>query len=278
MFVIGVNFSELEKVSQKIEKVTEQAAKMAVTQLTTAVHAHIIEEANKKLTSRREQFLKAVSIRQEGPDTFVIALDPSMNWVEDGLEPHEMIGYLLGKNAKTAEDGSRYKTIPFHHGPGKGATNSTRAQQTLVSTIKSAMKQLQIPFNKIEKKNNGLTQTGLLHSFDIMSEPKKTHNWPGQGSGQIGHVVQGPTQIPYLQGVRVYQQAVQDEKGKTSYRRGIFTFRTVSSKHTGTGRWFHPGLPPTDIFEEAHKWGEEHLKKEVMPKIVDYINHTIQNG
>ena len=277
MFVIGVDFSEIEKLGKNIEKVTEQAAKMAVTQLTTAVHAHIIEEANSRLVSRREQFIKAVSIQQEGPDTFIISLDPKANWIEDGLEPHEMIEYLLGKGAKRAQDGSRYRTIPFPHGPGKGPTNSTPAQQSLTNTIKAAMKQLKIPFSKIEKQEEQ-PKVGLLHSFDVMTKPQKTHNWPGQGSGPIGAVRQGPTGIPFLQGVRVYQTAVKGEDGKVGYKKGIFTFRTVSSHHQGTGRWFHPGIPPADIFEEAHKWGKDHLEKEIMPKIVNYINHTIQQG
>lgn len=254
-----------------------EISRQATAQMAAATHAHIIEEANAKLHSRLKPYLDNLKIHQESEDTWYIELDKSVRWIEEGVEPHEMINDLLtpkpGSKGKvrTAKDGSRFRVIPFGHGPGKGPATTTSAQQSLITTIKQEMKSRKIPFGKIEQGADGKPLTGLLHKFDIMSAPKKTHEGPGQGWGRVGQVKQGPTGIPFLQGVRVYQHLTKDEQGAEKVRRSVTTFRIVSSKMAGTGRWFHPGLPPADLFKEAVEWAQRDWEQHVLPQIAARI-------
>ncbi len=285
MFLINIDLSKLEKFGANVEGLLHEAAKRGARELVPAVHAHILEEANKKLHSRRQAFVNAVSTKQEGEDTWLVVLDKSARWIDDGSEPHEMIDSLLstkngrGKGVRRAKDGSAYRVIPFNHGPGKGGTNSTPAEQTLQQTIRAALKQADnkitgekgIPYGKLERDQNGKPLTGLLHSLDIEHKPVKTHHGPGQGKGPVGAVRQGPTGIPFLQGVRIYQRETKNPNGSSSVKRAVMTFRVVSSKHKGTGRWFHPGNKPVLIFDEAYRWGQQHWETVVLPKIADYV-------
>lgn len=285
MLLIDLDMTPLIKMGQGLEGTLREAARKAGSELAPAVHAHIIEEANKKLHARRQAFIDGVNFKQEGPDTWLITLDSSARWIDDGLEPHEMIDDLLSqrkgksKGPKTSKDGSRYRVIPFFHGPGKGPTTSTPAEATLQATIKAELKKAPnqltggrgIPYAKIENGPNGQPALGLVHSLDVMHAPVKTANGPGQGWGRIGDPRQGATGIPFLQGIRIYQQQVKGPDGKSRVKRAIMTFRTVSSKHKGTGRWFHPGLQPVNIFEEAHAWGVRKWETEILPKISQWV-------
>jgi hypothetical protein len=289
MLVINLDLSPLQKLAADGDAVLKQAAKRAGDTLAPAVHAHVLEEANKKLHSRRKKFVDAVSFKQQNDSTWLIILDASARWIDDGTEPHEMIDSLLSKRtsksqgAKTARDGSKYRIIPFEHGPGKGPGSSTPAEASLQQAIKKELRRAQnnitgekgIPWGKLEVGKDGKPLTGLLHSLDIRHSPVKTANGPGQGWGPIGGVKQGKTGIPFLQGVRIYQRAVKGADGKERVQRSIMTFRTVSSKHKGTGRWFHPGLEPVHIFDEAHKWGKDKWEKEVLPSIIDWVSKQL---
>lgn len=279
MFNLIIQLGALQQLAENLEEEKVKGlAKQAVHDVAAATHAHIIEQANTKLHSRLKPFLEGVKIEEEDENTWLIVLDKSVRWIDDGMEPHSMVEDLLserpGSKGKvhTAKDGSRYRVIPFNHGPGKGATNSTIAQQSLISTIKSEMKKRQIPFGKLEKNEDGTTKTGLLHSFNIMNKPTRTlSHGPGQGWGPVGAVKQGPTGIPFLQGVRVYQNKMVDKTGKESIKRSVMTFRIVSSKHAGTQRWYHPGLPPENIFDEASRWAQKEWEERAMPQLIEAL-------
>lgn len=181
---------------------------------------------------------------------------------------HEMLTALLkSPKAKTSASGDKYIVVPFDHSPGKGASSTTPAQQDLISTIKKDLKKKAIPFGKIEKDPSGQPKIGNLHRLDIMNSPLKTHNGPGQGKGRIGDVKQGPTGIPFLQGIQISQKP----KEGGGVKRNISTFRVASSKMKGTGRWVHPGLEPTDLMKEAYEWGLKHLDDVILPRIFSQI-------
>jgi hypothetical protein len=280
MFRIMLDLSALQQLAERFDpKAIESLGKKTAHDLAAATHAHIIEQANAKLHSRLKPFLDGIKFSAENEDTWVIILDKSVRWIDDGMDPHSMVEYLLTEKpgskgkVRTAADGSRFRVIPFNHGPGKGATTTTPAQQSLISTIKAEMKTRNIPFGKIEKDEGGAPKTGMLHSFDIMRAPLKTVGFGarGQGWGPVGAVKQGPTGIPFLQGVRVYQNPVKDKAGKETVKRSVMTFRIVSSKHSGGGRWFHPGLPPEHIFDEAAQWAQKEWETHAMPALLEAL-------
>lgn len=272
MFLVNIDIKALGQFGADIEATMKKAAEEAARQLVPAVHAHILEQAQQKLHSRLKMFTDGLSMQQEGEHTWVITLDRKARWIDDGMESHEMIDDLLAKG-KTAKDGSKYRVIPFHHGPGKGKTSTTPAQQTLIATIKQELKSRGIPFGKIERGADGKPLQGLLHKLDINGAPVKTQNGPGQGWGRIGDVRQGFTGIPFLQGVRIYQKSKTNKDGSEGpVQRAIMTFRVVSSKHKGTGRWVHPGLEPVHIIDEAYDWAQHEWETNILPKIVDFIS------
>lgn len=239
----------------------------AARDLTVATHAHIIEEANKILHTRRGMFIEALSYFQIAEDTWVISLEGSARWIDEGMDPHSMLESLLASpKAKTAKDGSKYLVVPFSH--AGGPTQLTPAQQNLLSTIKEGLKSRNIPYQKLERDDTGSPKLGKLHSFSIMDKPLKTHNGVGQGHGPIGAPLQGPTGIPYLQGLNIYQNAVKDSKGKEHVRRDIMTFRVASSKMLGTGRWEHPGLQKTDLMKSGLDFANSHWEKVVAPSVI----------
>ena len=263
---IDMNVDDILKMGA-LPSALQAAVKKAAGQLAAATHAKAIELASTKLKTRRKQFIDSLSFKQVNEDTWLINLDRKARWIEDGVEPHEMINDLLkSPKAKQAADGSKYLAVPFKH--NKGPTQSTVAEQDLVGTVKSFLRNHnkknpdnKIGYGTIERNPDGKPKLGLLHKFDINTGYNKTHEGPGQGKGPIGAVKQGPTGIPFLQGIRIYQKEVTDKQGKKSVERNIMTFRMVSSKHAGTGRWRHPGLEPAHLFDEAAEWAQQEWAK-----------------
>lgn len=271
MFSVTLDLGPLLNLGQEIDDMSKKVMKDAGQKLTNMTYAHIVEEANKRLHSRRQMYVEGLSHAQVDDNTFVINLDAKVRWIDDGMPPHNMVDDLLsGKKAKTAKDGSKYAVIPFKH--NKGPTQSTPAQKNLLDTIKKEMKERKISYGGIEKGEDGKPKTGLIHKFDIKDKPIKQNSSPGQGKGPIGKPMQGPTGIPLLQGVRVYQREVTGKDGKKSIKKEIMTFRVVSSKHKGQGRWDHPGTEAVGIMDEAYEWAKKAWEKDIVPQLSEAMN------
>ncbi len=243
----------------------------AMRDLSAQAHAHLLEQVQSKLHSTRQKYIDALRFEQVEDGAWLITLEPSALWIEEGIPANrEMIDDLLkSKKAKMSKDGSRYLSVPMQH--NKGPSQQTPAQQDLTATLKSELKRRNIPYGKIEKDSAGNPKVGLLHKFDIRHGPMKTAHGPGQGKGLIGQVRQGSSGIPFLQGVRVYQKPVKDKTGKTSVQRSIMTFRTVSSKQKGSGKWVHPGLTPKHFFEETADWALQEWERRIKDKVLDSL-------
>lgn len=269
MISINLDMKEIKELLD-IEKDVKKAVGEAVKDLSAQAHAKILEMANSKLHSRRELYVENLAYHEEDDGVYMITLGAKARWIDDGMPSHNMLDDLLkSPKAKTAKDGSTYLVIPFKQGPGKGPTNSTQANLDLTATVKAAMKERKIPFAKIENGPDGKPKTGRLHSFDINNAPPKTSNSPGQGKGPIGEVRQGPTGIPLLSGVSVYQNTVKGKDGVDRIKRSIMTFRIASSKHKEQGgRWDHPGTEPMHFFEDTLEWIRSTWESEIAPKMM----------
>ena len=267
MVLLHVDVSELLGLTN-IKDNIDKATKDALRDLTHQTYGHIVEEVNAKLHSTRNKYLAELKPPEEvSQDVWLINLGEKAMWIEEGIEPNkEMIDDMLkSQKAKTAKDGSKYMVIPFKH--NEKPQNMTPAQKSLQDTIKSEFKNRNIPYGNIEKDSAGQPKKGLLHSFDIKNAPIKTSNLPGQGKGPVGKVMQGPTGIPFLQGIRVYQKDVKMPDGKMKVQKAIMTFRVVSSKHKGTGRWVHPGLQPKNFLDEAVTWALKQWEEKIQQKL-----------
>jgi len=272
MIYINLDIGPIVELVKDFRPAVNRAMADAARDLATQTHAHILEEVQSKLHSTRQKYVDALNFQQVDNDTWVIGLDRTAMFIEEGMKPNmDMLEFLLkSPKAKMAKDGSRYLVVPFEH--KKGETQQTQAGKDLTSTIKAEMKRRKIPYGKIETGPGGKPKTGLLHSFDIMKTPLKTAEGPGMGKGPIGQVRQGPTGIPFLQGVRVYQSAVKDKQGKEHIKKSVMTFRIASSKHKGTGRWVHPGLEAKKFFDEASRWALAEFENRIKDQILISIS------
>lgn len=248
------------------EAAEEEMAKAAA-QLTAATHAKIVELANQKLHTRRGPFMDALSYFQVDETTFVVNLDASARWIDDGMDPHNMLDDLLkSKKVKRAKDGSAYLVVPFQH--NKAKQQLTPAQQKLLNTIKKELAKVDSTPNGIESDASGKPKLGLVRSLDIMKAPISTAAMR-VGRGPRGHVAQGPTGIPLLQGVRVYQKPFKDKAGDQKMGRFVMTFRVASSKQKSQGgRWDHPGTPPMNLMEEGLKWALNEWESKIAPAVL----------
>ena len=272
MFRLDIDLGVILDLKQNLQPKTNKILQEAALKLSAQAHAHIIEEVQANLHSSREKYLKALSEPKLVGDAYVISLDQSAMWIEQGLEEHEMIDDLLSSpKAKTSKDGSKYLSVPFQH--NKGPTQQTQAASDLTNTIKSELKRRNIPYAKIETDNKGNPKTGLLHKLDILKAPTKTQEGPGQGKGPVGSVRQGPTGIPFLQSIRIYQQN-RMVNGKMTTQRSVMTFRTVSSKMKGSGRWVHPGVEAKNFFNKTRDWALREWTEKIVPEVLEKFNQS----
>ena len=266
----------------RLPEAVEASARKWVAVLSAQVHSHILEKAQQGLNSRREMYVEHLHAPvQVDEDTWVVSLDAKYRWIDDGMPAHSMLDDLLkSPKAKTTKAGDRYMVVPFELGP-KGPTQMTQAQTNLLDTVKQQLKQKKIPYAKIEKNEDGTPKLGLLHSLGDIDGPGKdpepdlwgTKALP-EGHGPFGEAQQGPTGIPFLKGVQIYQKQVDvknEETGKTEKktRRSIVTFRVASEKHRDQGRWEYPGIEGTHFFEEAYTWAKSELQSKIIPAILE---------
>ncbi len=215
----------------------------------SATHAKVAQLAQENLKSTRKQYLDALQgqngFQEIAPGIWVVSLNESALWVEEGQESHSMIEDLLRKNSKISKDGNRYKVIPFEH--SKASDIQTGLEQDLVSQIRGHLKKQNIPFRGIERDASGKPRLGRVHKLDIPGPKlKKSHT------------------APPLQGLSIYQS--KGPGGKV--RRDVLTFRTVSDKHKGTDKWFHPGLKPRKFMDRALEWSLRVWENEILPGIL----------
>lgn len=284
MFVLDLDIGDLTRLGSDLVPAARQALARAAAELAAQSHAHVVERVQAKLHSTREKYLQHLHFYQDSPDVWVVELEPGAFFVEDGIEAgHEMVDDLLNDGPKperggsgksktrTAKDGSRYRIIPFQH--NVGPSRATPAQRDLTETIKAEMKRQGAPWGKPEVGVDGKPKVGLVRAFDLAA-PLKTHQGAGQGWGPIGAPRQGPTGIPFLQGVRVYQRPVPGSGG-SKVGKAVMTFRVVSSKHRGTGRWVHPGLEPRKFMDDAFSWALAQWEEKVKPRVLEEIVRAV---
>lgn len=266
MFYLNLDVSELQDLLA-LPDIAEDELQKAAANLTAATKSKIIELANEKLHSRRNMFMEALSHFQVDDSTWVVNLDKSARWIDEGMSEHNMLEDLLSsKKAKTAKDGSKYVVIPFQH--NKGKQDMTPAQQSLLNTVKKELAKVGESPNKLTMDSTGKPQLGLVRSMDILKAPVSTSALR-LGRGPKGQVGQGPTGIPLLKGVRVYQKEIKGADGGSKVGRFVMTFRVASSKHRGQGgRWDHPGTPATNLMEEGLNWAVEQWSSKVAPALL----------
>lgn len=271
---IHINIDEITEEFEGLEERMKMALQEGVKLLAIQTEAHVREQANKELHSRRAMFLEHLKMVEEHDGVWSIVVPEKIMWIEEGMEPHSMIPDLLkSPKAKTAKDGSRYVVVPFQH--NKGPTEQPNEfASSVTEMLKNNLKKMKVPYQKIEKNPDGSPKLGRggttktdgtqivdqkkLHSID-MGGPKRPH-WTS----------------PVLDGVTIYQNRKKNpdgsfkgnkQTGKPTVFRDIMTFRVASSKHQGQ-KWDHPGLEGKEFLDEAYQWALNHWEHELLPTII----------
>jgi hypothetical protein len=275
MFNIDITSHELHNLERAIQEHAEKILQETAAALAAQTYGHAVELAQDTLHSSRDTYLQSLELKQIDENTWSVMLHPEAMWIEEGMSRHEMIDDLLfGKNGRTqvttAKDGmSQYKVIPFK--VNKAPNASTAATRELQSILKKTFKEQNITYGKKEVDADGKPLTGTLHKLDILDKPLKTANGPGQGLGNIGDVKQGMSGIPWLKGVNVIQRQLRGGDGKIRTSRDIMTFRIVSTKQRGTGRWVHPGIEGKKIIDKTFAWASNQWNQEMKPQMIEEI-------
>ena len=288
LYQVTLQLNELREHLDRMRSMPDVAKRIIDTEierLARMMHAKVAEMATTRLASRRNFFLEQVSFIEDGvsPSGFKkykIVLSEDALWIEKGIPANtSMVDWLLNRKPgstgaiKFAKDGTRYRVIPFKH--NKLPQNTPNSQMEIRNTVQNEFRRLGLPgFGRLEMGAGGSPIIGKVRRLHILDKPLKTAEGPGQGRGPIGAVRQGPTGIPFLQGLTVYQRPGADG----SVKKDIMTFRIVSEKHKAQGRWVHPGLAPTNIFKDTAEWGENTLKNDIMPAVIAQLKSMITGG
>ena len=125
----------------------------AVAQLAASTHAKTVELANEELVDTKQQFMDSLSFEEIAPNIWVVSVDESGLWIEEGLPNNFDMKPGLLKNAQTSKSGTRYKVIPVDY--GRNPTQMTDKAHDLIDYLKSSLKKEKIPFRRIERNPDG---------------------------------------------------------------------------------------------------------------------------
>lgn len=254
-FKVNIDISGLTQYLENFAKEVTKDIQKGIKGLAISTQNHIKEEAQNKLHTFREEYLKNLSPPEQINDyLWVITLDSDANWIEEGRpEAYDMKPGLLNttrpgaKPAKTSAGGKKYRIVPMNQAkaPSEMTVKKGAYEKAMVATVKSELKKRDIPYKKLEiDPKTGSPRIGKLHSFDIES------NVPGKGN------------TPQLHGLSIYQTKQKDG----SVKRQITTFRTVTEDQAG--KWIHPPVEAKNFFKDAKTWAENEWEKTWLPQIM----------
>lgn len=270
-FNIKLSLGDLADAQARTKAIADKLVARAAEDLAATTYNKIVELAQQRLHSTRDAYLQNLSYEPAG-NGWTVTLKENALWIEDGMPRHEMVDDLL-KNGTMAKDGSRYRVIPMN--VVKGPSQTPMGAMPVRAAAMSALRKAKINIREIEREVDNRPKIGVLHKLDIIDKPIKTAEGAYQGWGRTGNVRQGPTGIPFLAGVRVIQRQISTQGGLI--QRTALTFRVVSSKHKGTGRWVHPGIKPKKLMEEAWAWAQREWDTKIKQELLDALAEATQN-
>lgn len=263
---LNLNVDEIIAAHEDMISRAQDLVEKAVQSLSAQVHAHVVDQAQQKLHSRREMFMDNLRLEQIDKNTWAVVVGEKAVWVEEGMPAHNQLAALLASpKAKTSKSGHKYLVIPFKHSKG-GPSSQTSFQQSLVAMIKTELKTRKIPYKTIERNPDGSAKTGLLHKIDINGPlPKQPHH-----------------SVPILNGLRIYQKInraadgtpLKNKKGQESASREIVTFRIASSVQAGSGKWEMPSQEGMHFLDEAKIWAENLWETEIRGKLIEELGKS----
>jgi hypothetical protein len=264
MFHISLNLGDLAAFRDRVKIKADVLLERAAEDLAAQAHAHIVEQASSKLRSTRSAYLEALSLEPTGKGAWVITLDKSAAWIEEGMPRHEMIDDLLKNGGRfSPKTGARYRIIPF---PIRSKTQTPAAAQIIRQAAQDAIRKAGINMKQVEREVDGRVRQGSLHAISNINHPLRTGDGAYQGHGVHGQARQGMGGTPFLKGLRVMQRTV--GSAPPMIQKTAMTFRVVSSLHKGTGRWIHPGIKAAKLIDDGADWASREWENKIRPELL----------
>lgn len=210
--------------------------------LAESAYGMAIAKAQAELSGTRSQYLKDLKLKALGDGSYMIYLEGSSNYIEDGWERFDMKPGMLKSNkkgangepwVKTAKDGHKYASVPFHRSP---STKEPKGKD-IASAIKNMYAQNRVT-GKTQKINKIFTDE--------------------QGYALQGKVAVGMSDNPILDGLTKYQKNVTSRNGEQKTQSVYVNFRIVSELQGGD-KFIHPGYEGLHAFAEMEEWIDSQL-------------------
>jgi hypothetical protein len=270
VFHLTLNLGDLTALEERLLIKADVLLERAAEDLAVQTHAFIVEQAALKLHSTRSTYVEALSLEPTGTGAWVIELDKSVMWIEEGMPRHEMIDDLLRNGSKfSAKTGARYRVIPF---PIRTKTQTPAGAQIIRKAAQDAIRSAGINMKEIEREVDGRVKRGALHAVENVNHPLRTGNGPYQGHGPHHHPRQGMSGSPFLKGLRVMQSMT--KSATPIVQKTAMTFRVVSSLHKGTGRWVHPGIKAAKLIDAGFDWANKEWDSKIKPEVLAALAAT----
>lgn len=235
----------------ELKKEVNNDLKSTVGNLASMTHAKALELATDQLGSLQKTYKDNISFEQLEENLWVVSLDEKALFIEDGFVGGFMEGLLKGKSSKVNAKGERYAVIPFEH--SKNPSEQSEKARDLTNQIKAELKKRNINYRKPEYNPDGSPKLGLIKRFDVESAKLKDIH-----------------KDQPLKGVAIYQK-MDDKTGKV--RRDVMTFRVITEKHRGEGKWVHPGMKAKKILDQSFEWAMEEWTEKILPEVLSKYNN-----
>lgn len=242
---LDINASEILAQFKEFKEEVKAELQVAFNKLVFDTYANISEEASKGLsTATNRIYMEALSQPEQiSEGVYVISLDESAFWIEEGMERHDMHDDLLkGKN---------HRVIPFRY--DKPESRNTALTEGLKMEINQKLKKEKLSISKIETDANGSPKVGKLHEFSFTG-PGKFVNWRKRNAKET-HA---------LSRLSIYQ-SLSKETGKV--KRDVLVFRTISRAPSSQGKWIHPGYKAKKFMDEAMSRAMESWEQTYLPEL-----------
>lgn len=282
-FKISVNVADI---AEKLNKNIDEAVRYlhdGIHKIVISTHAFILKKAESELSGfMLKSYLgpngEYLRWHQISDGIWVVELDERANWIESGRPATSMATpeWLLKPNkSKTAKDGSRYRPIPFVHTVPNSINHLSGTEKILTQAIKTHLKQNKISLRTPVTDPSGAPRLGViqkLHIPDLDRKMAHLYSRPRTPEEAALTGLKPHNGIFYLKNAILVQRAVK-RGSKTSIKKEVVVFRTVSSKHLLEHRWVYPEVKPFNAFEAAYEWAQKQVES-----LIDQIDTVLKDS
>ena len=251
-FSITESLAEVGKSVASLTKELQNEINDAIKDVAYAAYAHIQSLAQSKLSSTRQDYLKALQFNELGDNTYLIALDSDWaNALEDGFAAFNQTPGMMASQ-KIVEIGRR--------------AGQPWVQHSKATKKNPSHKYAYVPFERhpSTKEPKYADMASQIRAMDAMNKhtqqiQKITEVFKdASGKAIEGLVGIGKSENPFLNDLVKYQSVKVGKGGKESVTSTYINYRCVSE----IGKpWIHKGFEGIKAFKDAEAFVDAQIKK-----------------